>query len=87
MAIDTLAKRHSAFIDNWGVVIPDGTLDASDRLTMLGQYSGIAAGGISNPIALTTFALRQPRTTYSIKTPATEFEMRRPRTTFEMEEV
>lgn len=43
MAIDTAAKRQSAFIDNWGVILPDGTIDAADRETLIGQYGGIAA--------------------------------------------
>lgn len=43
MSIDTRAKRDSALLDPWGLPIPDGTLDASDRLWMLGLYSGIAA--------------------------------------------
>lgn len=44
MAINTAAKRQSAFIDPWGVVLPDGTIDAADRETLLGQYGGIPAG-------------------------------------------
>lgn len=44
MAIDTLSKRESALLDGWPVILPDGTIDASDRMTLLGLYSGIAAG-------------------------------------------
>lgn len=43
MAITTSAKRQSAFVDPWGVVLPDGTIDAADRETLLGQYGGIPA--------------------------------------------
>lgn len=44
MAIDSKAKRNSALLDAWGVLpFPDGTIDASDRLTLLGFYSGIEA--------------------------------------------
>lgn len=44
MAIDTAAKRNSALLDPWGVLpFPDGGISESDRLTLLGYYSGIGA--------------------------------------------
>lgn len=43
MAIDTATKRNSALIDTFGILIPDGTIDAEDRATLVGQYGGIAA--------------------------------------------
>lgn len=45
--IDTLRKRESALLDPWGMLTPDGTIDANDREALLGQYSGIAAQGTS----------------------------------------
>jgi hypothetical protein len=44
MAIDTAVKRQSAFIDHRGVVLPDGSIDAGDRQTLLGQYRLLGAG-------------------------------------------
>lgn len=38
MAITTQASRNSALIDTCGIVSPDGTIDTSDRFTLLGQY-------------------------------------------------
>lgn len=43
MAIDTAAKRLSALLDPDMLPLPDGTISASDRLTLVGFYSGIAA--------------------------------------------
>lgn len=43
MAISTQAKRNSALIDEAGILIPDATIDAEDRATLVGQYGGIAA--------------------------------------------
>lgn len=40
MALDTQAKRNSSFLDLCAVVIPDGTIDADDRATTVGQYGG-----------------------------------------------
>lgn len=48
MAISTAALRQSAFVDPWGIVIPDGTIDSADRLTLLGWYGGFSA--IAAPI-------------------------------------
>lgn len=49
MAIDTLARRESALIDPWGMLTPDGTIGTPDRLSLLGQYSGIAAAAPETP--------------------------------------
>jgi hypothetical protein len=38
MAIDSRAKRISAYIDTCGILWPDGTIDAADRQTLLGEY-------------------------------------------------
>jgi hypothetical protein len=38
MAIDSEAKRNSALLRRCGVLIPDGTVDASDRQTLVGDY-------------------------------------------------
>lgn len=49
MAIDTAAKRYS--MENFGnpiitpLIIPDGTVEASDRAHFLNLYSGIALDG------------------------------------------
>ena len=43
MAITTQAKRNSALIDECGILIPNGVIDAEDRSTLVGQYGGIAA--------------------------------------------
>jgi hypothetical protein len=39
VAIDTEAKRNSALLDICGILIPDGSIGASDRQTLLGCYS------------------------------------------------
>lgn len=51
MAIDTAERRQSAFIDPWAVIVPDGTVQTRDRVTLLGQYSGFvaAAGTVGSP--------------------------------------
>lgn len=54
MAIDTAAKRRSAAAIkpiHKGGIIPDGTIDASDRATIAWLYSGISI--VSAIIALT----------------------------------
>jgi hypothetical protein len=45
MAIDTAEKRRSMMAFRTGrrtLPIPDGQIDAGDRLTLMGKYSGIA---------------------------------------------
>lgn len=42
MAIDTLAKRNSAM--RRGILMPDGTIDAADRGTLLLVYTPTAGG-------------------------------------------
>ena len=45
MAIDTLAKRNSVLGINTIIPpIPDGTISAGDRETLLRNYSGILSG-------------------------------------------
>ena len=48
MAVDTKAKRRSIMQRGLGwmghVMVPDGTVDASDRRALLGLYSGLASG-------------------------------------------
>jgi len=45
MAVDTLAKRNSALGINTIIPpIPDGTISAGDRETLLRNYSGILSG-------------------------------------------
>lgn len=44
MAIDSAAKRQSAFLDEF-LILPDVSgIEVSDRLALLGHYAGIAAG-------------------------------------------
>ena len=43
MAVDTATKRASLL----GLVLPDGSIDAGDRMTLVRLYSGIVAGSIS----------------------------------------
>lgn len=38
MAIDTEAKRNSALLDECGILIPSGTIDAAGRQTLVGDY-------------------------------------------------
>jgi hypothetical protein len=45
MAIDTAAKRNAALLRLSGVLLPDGTIDAADRQTLVGDYA--LAGGLS----------------------------------------
>ena len=51
MAIDSASKRASimAFADGALLPVPDGTIAAEDRLTLLWLYSGIAAGDVVIP--------------------------------------
>ena len=64
MAIDTQAKRYSLL----GLVNLDGTVDQSDRQTMLGLYGGVLAGEVSAAVGLvylSVSAARRPRLTAS----------------------
>jgi len=41
VSIDTKQKRQSALLDNSGMLFPDTVVDASDRVALLGLYSGV----------------------------------------------
>jgi hypothetical protein len=38
VSLNTLAKRNSGLLDATGVLVPDGTIDAADRQTLVGDY-------------------------------------------------
>ena len=65
MAIDTAAKRWSmlAWGNGGGLPIPDGTIDAGDRATMLDEYSGITAALAPTTAELINQGLLAPRVT------------------------
>jgi len=61
MAIDTAAKRFSMMRLHGGfcaVPLPDGTIDAGDRIALLYLYSGIAVGGPVGPLPIGTVPVR-----------------------------
>jgi hypothetical protein len=43
VAIDTEPRRNSALLDECGVLLPDGLVDAADRQTLVGDYLPAAA--------------------------------------------
>ena len=61
MSIDTLAKRNSVLIVSTNLLpIPDSTIDAGDRQTLLKRYSGILSGAAIEVLskAIQTIAIR-----------------------------
>jgi hypothetical protein len=42
MALDTAAKRNSALLDAQGALLPDGSVGAADRQTLVGDYLPLA---------------------------------------------
>jgi len=47
MPIDTASKRRAAFVDEDGILIPDGSISSTDRANELGQYYAASTGGAS----------------------------------------
>ena len=52
--MDTRVKRDSSLLDLWGLPVPDGTLDVTDRLWQLGFYA-LASDVGTDPILDDTF--------------------------------